>query len=114
VAAAVVTSYLLVDILYVTRLAGAIGAGAHDFLRSLAAPTFASLGMVVILGELKRAFEVGVWELSLLVVVGAGVYLALLLAFDRVFMASQFRHLIADLLNALRVPLRAAFARAAE
>jgi O-antigen/teichoic acid export membrane protein len=114
VAAAVVASYLIVDLLYAVRLAATIGAGAREFLRSMAAPACAAIGMMVMIDKIRNVFEAGVLGLSLLALAGAGGYAVLLLTIDAVFMASKARRLIADLLGTLWIPVRASLVRAVE
>lgn len=102
VAAAVLVSYLALDILYAIRLLALLGVGWVPFLRVLAAPLSATLGMAAVVGSVKSIVGAGVAGFAALVAVGAGSYALFLLIIDVVFMASQTRGMIAEIVVTAR------------
>ena len=105
VAAAVLLSYLTLEALYAFRLLSLLGAGWVHFVRVMAVPLIASLGMVVVIGSVKGIVGAGIAGFGTLVVVGAGSYVGFLLILDSMFMASQTRGMIADIFSTARGPL---------
>lgn len=102
VAAAVLLSYLILEVLYAFRLLTLLDAGWRHFARIMAAPLIASLGMVAVIGSVKSIVGHGIAGFGTLVVVGAGSYVTFLLILDAMFMASQARGMIAGILTTAR------------
>jgi O-antigen/teichoic acid export membrane protein len=105
VAAAVLLSYLALEALHAFRLLSLLGAGWVPFIRVMAVPLAASLGMVVVVGSVKGVVGAGFAGFGALVVVGTGSYVGFLLILDSIFMASQTRGMIVDLFLTARRPL---------
>jgi len=102
VAAAVLLSYLTLEILYASRLLSLLGAGWIGFTRIMASPLAASLGMVAVIVCLKVPVGPGIGGFGTLVVVGAASYVAFLLIFDAMFMAPQARDMITGIFTTVR------------
>ena len=78
VAAAVLLSYLALEALHAFRLLSLLGAGWVPFIRVMAVPLAASLGMVVVVGSVKGVVGAGFAGFGALVVVGTGSYVGFL------------------------------------